>query len=262
MYATERHQQILSSIEADGRVSVTELSRRFDVTSETIRRDLDQLESLGHVRRVHGGAVSASRASVEEPTLADRENVNRDGKRRIAEAAMRLVPSDFRGSVLVDSGTTTGALAARLGAWTPSRPDRRLDVITNSVPIAAALYRAPALDLHLLGGRVRGETSAAVGAPTVEQLDRLRPDIAFIGANGVSADFGLSTPDELESAVKSAMVRSARRRILLADSGKLGEEALHRFAALGDLDVLITDAAPDARLSGTLESVGVEVVVA
>jgi DeoR family fructose operon transcriptional repressor len=262
MYATERHQEIIASIEVDGRVSVTDLSRRFHVTSETIRRDLDQLESLGQVRRVHGGAVSASRASVSEPTLADREGVNRDGKRRIADAAIRLVPSDFRGSVLVDSGTTTGAFAARLGEWTPAGPDASLDVITNSVPIAAALYGAPALDLHLLGGRVRGETSAAVGASTVEQLERLRPDIAFIGTNGVSADFGLSTPDELESAVKAAMVRSARRRILLADAGKLGEEALHRFAALGDLDMLITDAQPEPRLAGTLESVGVEVVVA
>jgi DeoR family fructose operon transcriptional repressor len=262
MYATERHQEIIASIEVDGRVSVTDLSRRFRVTSETIRRDLDQLESLGQVRRVHGGAVSAAGARAAAPPPPDREGVNRDGKRRIADAAIRLVPSDFRGSVLVDSGTTTGAFAARLGEWTPAGPDASLDVITNSVPIAAALYGAPALDLHLLGGRVRGETSAAVGASTVEQLERLRPDIAFIGTNGVSADFGLSTPDELESAVKAAMVRSARRRILLADAGKLGEEALHRFAALGDLDMLITDAQPEPRLAGTLESVGVEVVVA
>jgi DeoR family fructose operon transcriptional repressor len=118
------------------------------------------------------------------------------------------------------------------------------------------------IDLHLLGGSVRGVTSAAVGGSTIEQLAHLRPDIAFLGANGISADFGLSTPEEREASVKSAMVRSARRTVALVDSSKLGDEALYRFAELRELDTLISNADPIGTLSAALDADEVEVIVA
>ncbi|WP_363339632.1 DeoR/GlpR family DNA-binding transcription regulator [Herbiconiux sp.] len=261
MYAIERHERIGVVIGSRGRVTVAELAESLGVTSETVRRDLDLLERQGLLRRVHGGAVANTKTSLIEPTVADRVDRARGAKASIADAALALLGEGFSGSVLLDSGTTTGALAERLAGWR-SADGRELIVITNSVPIAALLHLNPAIDLHLLGGTVRGVTSAAVGTTTLDQLAHLRPDIAFVGANGISAEFGLSTPDEREASVKSAMIRSARRSVALVDSTKLGDEALHRFAELRDLDTLISDQDPSGTLSAALDADEVEVIVA
>lgn len=264
MYAIERHQQIGEAIGAQGRVTVTELSERFGVTPETVRRDLDLLEQQGVLQRVHGGAVAGSKTSLAESTVAVRADKSRDAKLVIAQAAFAMIGESFRGSILLDAGTTTGVLAELLADWSPSggvADGHPLTIITNSVPIAALLHLNPAIDLHLLGGSVRGITSAAVGASTIEQLDRLRPDIAFVGTNGVSAAFGLSTPEEREAAVKAAMIRRARRSVVLADSTKLDEEALYRFAELRDIDTLVSDVDPAGTLSAALDADGVEVIV-
>lgn len=258
MYATERQERITLALAASGRVSVAELSADMDVTAETVRRDLDALELGGVLRRVHGGAVAASRGSVTELAVGERRATHHDAKSAIAAVAMRMLPPTFRGSVLLDAGTTTALLAERLGAWSPSF-GQRLTVITNSVQNVAALDTNPHLDVHLLGGRLRGLTGALVGAATVAQLESLRPDISFLGTNGLSAGFGLSTPDDLEGAVKSAMVRHARRAVVLADGTKLGQEALVRFAGLDEIDTLVTDTAPAPDLLDALEAADVEV---
>ena len=135
-------------------------------------------------------------------------------------------------------------------------------VITHAVPIAARLASAPGIALQLLGGRVRGLTQAAVGQATVDSAQRLRPDIAFIGTNGIHASFGLSTPDPEEAAVKAAFVQSARRIVVLADSSKLDAETLVQFASLKDLDTLITDSEPSPELTAALTDAGVDVVIA
>ena len=264
MYAIERHQKIGEEIGAQGRVTVADLSERFNVTPETVRRDLDLLERQGVLQRVHGGAVAGSKISLAESTVAVRSDKARDSKLVIARAALGMIGESFRGSILIDAGTTTGALAQLLADWSPVggvSGGHPLTIITNSVPIAAVLHLNPAIELHLLGGSVRGITSAAVGASTIEQLDRLRPDIAFIGTNGVSAAFGLSTPEEREAAVKAAMIRRSRRTVVLADSSKLDEEALYRFAELRDLDTLVSDVDPAGTLSAALDAEGVEVIV-
>ena len=113
-----------------------------------------------------------------------------------------------------------------------------------------------------IGGRLRGITGALVGNAAVGQLEALRPDISFLGTNGISPGFGLSTPDDIEGAVKSAMVRSARRAVVLADATKLGQEALVRFAALDEIDTLVTDSRPYSELSDALELAEVEVLCA
>ncbi len=136
-----------------------------------------------------------------------------------------------------------------------------LDVVTHAVPIVLRLQDNRALTVHAIGGVVRPETSAAVGLPALDGFARMRCDLTFIGANGVSAHFGLSTPDEREAAVKTAMIRSARRTVALVDSSKFGEESFVRFADLSDLDVLITDRDPDPDLADALAAADVEVVV-
>ena len=128
--------------------------------------------------------------------------------------------------------------------------------------IAHLLAGAPGIGLTAIGGRVRGLTAAAVGAQTVDAISRLRPDLAFIGTNGLSATFGLSTPDPDEAAVKRAIISAARRVVVLADADKFDAELLISFARLDDLDILATDAAPGGELAERLEAADVEVWVA
>ena len=267
MFAEERQQLIVGLISASGRASVTDLAERFSITTETVRRDLAALESAGSVRRVHGGAVSPDRFSTNEESILVRTDQRQPEKTRIAEAALALIPQDGTGSILIDAGSTTESLAELLAARTAAAtsiagPAAELVVITHSLPIAARLSAEPGIALHLLGGKVRGITQAAVGQSTVEAARRIRPDIAFIGTNGIHAAFGLSTPDPEEAAVKAAFVQSARRIVVLADASKLDAETLVQFASLKDLDTLITDTKPSQDLADALADAGVEVVVA
>jgi DeoR family fructose operon transcriptional repressor len=267
VFAEERQQKIAELVAGSGRVSVTLLAELFRITTETVRRDLATLDNAGTVRRVHGGAVAADRFSTTEESINVRAVQRPDQKRRIAEAAMALVPQTSSGSILIDAGSTTEVLAdllSRRTAVEPSATDPGADlvVITHAVPIAARLSSTPGIALQILGGRVRGLTQAAVGQATVDAAQRLRPDVAFIGANGIHPSFGLSTPDPEEAAVKAAFVRSARRIVVLADSSKLDAETLVQFASLKDLDTLITDSEPSPELAAALTEAGVDVVIA
>jgi len=253
MYAEERHQAIAELVASRGRVAVTELASHFDVTTETVRRDLSQLEKLRLLRRVHGGAVSTRSVTMLEAQLPDRDQANAEEKERIARAAIALLP-EGGGTLLVDAGSTTARLAAHLPTgdqWT---------VITHAVPIAAMLAPLPHVELHLLPGRVRTATQAAVGHGTVEAIGQLRADLAFLGTNGISVRHGLSTPDPEEAATKRALVAGAERVVVLADSTKVGQERTVRFADLDDVDVLVTDDAIDTADTKAFEAAGLDVV--
>jgi DeoR family fructose operon transcriptional repressor len=259
MYATERRKLIERLIVDDGRVSVIDLAGRFDVTTETVRRDLDHLESGGSLRRVHGGAVAPDRESTAEPSIAQRLQRQGAAKTAIGRRAMEAIGESFRGSVFLDAGTTTAAVATQLAPRLATSP---IEIVTHSLTLAHGLAAVPNASLTVIGGRVRGLTAAAVGADTVRAIEAIRPDVAFVGTNGLSAAFGLSTPDPDEAAVKRAIVRSARRVVVVADADKLGRELLVGFAPLADIDVLVTDAAPDAELSAALAEADVEVWLA
>ncbi|MBT2520305.1 DeoR/GlpR family DNA-binding transcription regulator [Arthrobacter sp. ISL-28] len=268
MFAEERQQQIAGLVAASGRASVTDLAERFRITTETVRRDLAALELAGTVRRVHGGAVSADRFSTTEESILERTIQRQAQKLRIADAALAFLPQGPSSSIVLDAGSTTEVLAdllARRSAGTTAKgaeKNQELVVITHAVPIAAKLASTPGIALQILGGRVRGLTQAAVGQVTVDAAYKLRPDIAFVGTNGIHASFGLSTPDPEEAAVKAAFVHSARRIVVLADSSKLDAETLVQFASLKDLDTVITDRQPSPELTAALAEAGVEVVVA
>jgi DeoR family fructose operon transcriptional repressor len=255
VYAEERQHAIATLVTERGRLAVTAVAEEFGVTTETVRRDLSSLERAGMVRRVHGGAVPAGALTLVETGLGERHGTRTEAKRAIAAAAISLLPA-ADGSVLLDGGSTTAALADVLPT------DRRLYVATNSVPIAARLSASPAVTLHVLGGRVRGITQTAVGDATVRALRDLRLDVVFLGTNGISAGHGFSTPDEAEAATKRAMVRAAQRVIVLADSSKLGREHLVRFATVENVDVLVTDGDADPGVVAELETTGIEVLIA
>lgn len=262
MFAEERQQRIAELVGDQGRVGVNELAELFAITQETVRRDLATLETEQILRRVHGGAVALDRLTRTELSLSERQSQHLAEKERMATAAMALIPHAQTVSVLLDSGSSTAALASQLREWAPAKSGDELLVITNSLATAASLSTNTNLLLDIVGGRVRGLTSAVVGARATEQLGALRPDIAFIGTNGIHADFGLSTPDPVEAATKTAMVKAARQVVVLADASKLDAETLVRFATFEEIDTLITTRAPSPTLAAALAAAGVEVVIA
>lgn len=250
MYAEERRRAIAERARREGRVEVAGLATDLGVTPETVRRDLTDLEGRGLLRRVHGGAIPVDRA-VAEPTLTDKTTVMRAEKQRIAKAALEEVPE--AGSILLDAGSTTAELATLL-------PDRELTVLTNAVPIALTLASREHLDVHLIGGRVRGRTMACVDAWALAVLADLRVDVAFVATNGLSASRGLSTHDAGEAQVKAAMLDAARRSVLLVDNAKIGEERLIRYATLDRIDTIITDTGLDDEHAEELQAAGPRVV--
>jgi DeoR family fructose operon transcriptional repressor len=256
VYAEERQHAMAQVITRQHRSSVVELAEEFSVTTETVRRDLSALERLGLVRRVHGGAVPASALAVIEPGLTERDVANTAEKDQIAAAALSLLLPPPGSTIILDAGSTTVRLAAILPR------DHRLTVVTHAVPIAARLAGLPYIDLVLLPGRVRRTTHAAVGADTVAALADIRADVSFLATNGLSTTYGLTTPDRDEASTKRAIAAAGRRTVVLADSSKIGVESSQRFAAIADIDVLVTDSGirPDDR--STLDEAGVEVVVA
>lgn len=255
MYAVERQQAIADLVAQRGRLSVNELADRYGVTTETVRRDLDVLERAGLLRRVHGGALRADSVTALESALKDRTLEHTEEKDLIAKEACQFLPQ-AGGAVILDAGSSTGLMATML----PS--DLSLTVLTNSVPIAARLAGATNLALHVLPGRVRPTTQAAVGDEVVNALAVVRVDVAFMGTNGISLGHGLSTPDSSEAAAKRAMIASAHRVVVLADSSKFGEETTIRFADLDDVDVIVTDSGAPEEDVAALRERGIEVVVA
>ncbi len=255
MYAEERQAAIAAMVIGKGRASVAELAQTYDVTTETVRRDLAALDKAGVVRRVHGGAVPARALHLVEPGVGERETTRANFKDAIAAAAIDYVPR-HGGSLLLDAGTTT----ARIAALLPT--DRELVVVTNSVPIAARLAAINSVSLQLLGGRVRGVTQAAVGEQALRVLDTIRVDVAFIGTNAISVRHGLSTPDGDEAAVKRAMVRAANYVVVASDSSKVGREDFVSFAPISSVDTLITDTELGDADRRALTEHGVEVVCA
>lgn len=251
MYAPERQQEILRLARDGGRVDVVSLAEEFQVTAETIRRDLKALDRAGLLRRVHGGAIPAGRLGFE-PDLAERESTAADEKDRIAKAALAELP--MKGTVILDAGTTVARLAGAIPL------EAELTVVTHSLPIAARLADHPGMQLHLVGGRVRHRTRAAVDAWALRAYGEIRADVVFLAANGFSAGHGLTTPDLAEAAVKRAAIAAARRVVLLADSAKHGQEHFARFGRLSDVDLLITDTGLSPEDATAMERGGMEVV--
>jgi DeoR family transcriptional regulator, fructose operon transcriptional repressor len=253
VYAAERQQRIMAEARLAGRVEVAALADELRVTPETVRRDLTALELRGTLRRVHGGAIPVDRLELE-PSLATRTTRLTAEKRRIAVRAIEELPAE--GTVILDSGSTTLAVAELF--------PRTLEVtvLTNSIAAAGVLSNHPGVSLYLVGGRIRGVTGAAVGEWALSALRDICVDVAFLGTNGFSTARGLTTPDQSEALVKRAMVGAARRCVLVSDATKSGDDHLHRFADLGDLDLLITDNGLDADVAAEIRTLGPEVVLA
>ena len=253
MFTEERHQLILGLLGEAGRVDASMLAERFAVTPETIRRDLNVLERQGLVKRTRGGAIPIRRLGFE-PNTSIRAGVMVEEKTRIAKVALDQIPAE--GAILLDAGTTVLGLAEII----PN--DRPLTVVTNSLPVAAVLADRANVSLMLLGGRFRRESLCNVGEWTVRAMADICPDVAFLGTNGLSVGRGLTTSDQGEATVKTAMANSAHRIVVLADHSKIGADYFCRFADLSKVDALVTDADVDPDLADELREQGIDVATA
>lgn len=258
MYAEERRRQIASLTAVEGRVNVTELASRFDVTAETIRRDLAVLDNEGTVHRVHGGAVASQSFQTNELPVDARSKSASGAKSAIARAAMNYLPAP-QGGMFLDAGTTISALSELIAEHPYAR---QWSIVTNCLPTSLNLASAGLEEVQLLGGSVRSITQAVVGDTALRTLALMRADVAFIGTNALTLDHGLSTADSQEAAVKRAMIINARKVVVLCDASKMGCDYLVSFASVDDIDVVITDAAAPPAFVEALREREVEVVLA
>jgi DeoR family transcriptional regulator, fructose operon transcriptional repressor len=233
-----------------GSVDVADLADRYGVTTETIRRDLSDMQSRQLLRRVHGGAVPLERMS-HEPMVEARDMVNAEEKLRIATMAVAEVPE--RGSVIIDSGSTGQRLAEVFPV------DRDVHVVTNSLITALTLSRRGLRELTVLGGSVRTKRHAMVDDTTREELQHMAIDVLFMSCDGLSFQHGLTTPYREERTIKRAMIESARRVVALVDHSKFGNVQMFSFASFDELDVLVTDTRADPEAVDVLT--GHEIVV-
>ncbi|MEJ2007241.1 MAG: transcriptional repressor AgaR [Acidobacteriota bacterium] len=252
MLAEERRRAILEIMSKEGRVLVRELADRFNTSHVTIRNDLKILHTEGLIQRAHGGGLPTGGGTLIDPSLKEKEKLRQDEKRRIGEAAAALVQEGE--SVLLDSGTTTTAVARAL------RHHRNLTIITNAVNIAAEL--APTqMELILTGGILRERSFSLVGPLAEETLRQLQADILFLGVDGFDVNYGLTTPNLLEAKVNRVMVEVARRVVMVCDSSKFGRRSLCLIAPPSAIDEVITDSGIGKSETRALEKAGIVVRV-
>lgn len=253
LFQSERQRAILSMTVHSGRVEVAELAERFGVTTETIRRDLSDLQRQRVVRRVHGGAIPWETDGFE-PRFLVRAEHNEAEKRRIARIAVKQLPDT--GSIIIDSGSTLTRFAETIPA------DCALRIVTNSLPAAQVLADHEGLEIVVIGGQLRKNTLAMVDAETVAAVQPLAVEVLFISSDGLSAERGLTTPYSEEATLKRAMIKSARRVIALVDHSKFGRNHFIRFAEWSEIDVLVTTIEADPATIAAIESLGTTVLLA
>jgi DeoR family fructose operon transcriptional repressor len=216
----------------EGSVDVADLATRHGVTTETIRRDLSDMQERQLLRRVHGGAIPVERMN-HEPMIEARDVVNADEKLRIATLAVEQLPE--RGSAIIDSGSTGHRLAEVFPV------DRDIHVVTNSLLIALTLSRRGLRELTVLGGSVRTKRHTMIDETTRAELDPIAVDVLFMSCDGLSFLHGLTTPYREEYAIKRAMMERARSVVAMVDQSKFGNVQMFTFATFDELDVLVTD---------------------
>jgi DeoR family transcriptional regulator, fructose operon transcriptional repressor len=233
-----------------GSVDVGDLARRYSVTTETIRRDLSDMQERQLLRRVHGGAIPLERIN-HEPRVEARDMVNAEEKLRIARLAAEEVPE--RGSVIIDSGST----GQRLADVFPVKRD--VHVVTNSLTTALTLGRRGLEKLTVLGGSVRTTRLAMVDGPGREELRNMAIDVLFMSCDGLSFRHGLTTPYREEYAMKRAMIERADRVVAMVDQSKFGNVQMFSFASFDEIDVLVTDTRADPEALEILSGHGISV---
>ncbi|QAV33194.1 transcriptional regulator, DeoR family [Fervidobacterium changbaicum] len=249
MFAEERKSKIARIIKEGKSVRVNELAKLFGVSESTIRRDLNELESLGIIKRTHGGAIN-SFAATFELSFAEKQDRFAKEKEYIGKLAARYIEDGD--TIILDSGTTTQYIARSITA-------KNVTVITNSVTIAYELSNREDIEVIMTGGVIRSKTKALIGDIAQNTLKQFRCNKAFIAANGISLEFGVTTPTYLEAAVKRTMIENAKKVFLVADSSKFGQVSFALICPIERLDYIVTDKMDESQKK-EFRALGVEVI--
>ena len=249
---SDRQNDIVSLARTTGRVTVEDLAVRFDVTPQTIRRDLNDLCDRRVLTRTHGGALISS--SVENLSYEARRLIAAEAKRAIGAAAAALIPDES--SLFINIGTTTEEVAMAL------RSRRGLRVVTNNLNVAMMLYPHPAMEVIVIGGPVRRSDGAVIGGGAVDSIRQFKVDTAVIGASALDEDGSLLDFDALEVTASRAIIENARRVMLVCDRMKLQRAAPVRIAHMSQIHTFVTDRLDSIPLRETCSAHGVQVVEA
>lgn len=249
---SNRQSDILNIARASGRVTVEDLARRFEVSAQTIRKDLNDLCDRRSMTRVHGGAIIAS--GVENLAYEARRFVAAEEKKAIGAAAAARIPNGC--SLFINIGTTTEEVASALTAH------EDLLVITNNLNVAMLLYRHPRIEVIVAGGTVRRADGAVIGSTANDLITQFKVDYAIIGASAIDEDGALLDFDYREVQAAQAIIANARSVMLVADSTKLSRSAAVRIAHLSQIQTFVTDIPLPVALQSICTSHGVEVIAA
>lgn len=252
MLNSHRREYILERLSTDNRVSVSELMAGLDVSDETVRRDLKDLEREGLLRRIHGGAIGV--AAIRDEPIRKRAKKSAKEKVAIAQLAVDLI-SDHT-SIFLDTGSTTEALAKQLGRFTD------LKLYTNSLNVAQAAREHFGVSVFVTPGQLRKVELDLVGYDTVTYIQNYFFDTVFMGAAGIDVERGFMDFEEDESRIRQALLKSARNKIMLADSTKFGKTANICTAKFEVIDRLVTDSAPSEEYRKQFDSSEMEVLYA
>lgn len=233
-----RQSEILELARHDGRVHVDDLAQRFDVTLQTIRRDLGDLAEAGLVDRVHGGAVP--RTGVVNLGYESRRRMNAEAKAAIAAACAAEIPDNS--SMILNLGTSTEAVAQALVNH------QNITVVTNNMNVANILLANPGCEIMVAGGALRRSDGGILGEMTTQFIEQFKVDFAVIGTSGLDEDGDLLDYDLAEVRVSRAILRQSRRAFVVTDHSKFGRAAPARIASLSEIDTLFTDLPLPARI--------------
>ena len=254
MFLEERQEKILELLAENGKVLVKELAEKFEVTEDSIRKDLSTLEQDGKLKRTYGGAV-AIREKIHIAEANKRRTVDVEAKRKIAAAALKLINSSDM--IFLDISTINIIIAELM-----AKSDNEYKIVTNMLDVMMILSRNPKIDLICPGGRINKSRDGFCGGVTYEYIARLRPDIAFIGAVGVDVkENSVSTYNIDEGITKAKVIQVSKRAYLVAQSRKFSTDGNYNFAALDSLSGIITDSKPKPEIVQAAENLGVEIVL-
>ncbi len=251
MLVVERHQKIIDTVIEKGSIRVTELSKMFHLTEETIRRDLEKLEQEGKLMRSHGGAVALQEEKEDIPYF-QREMVNTKEKQKIADIALSFINEGD--SILLDASSTSWFLAKKL-------PNIPLNVITNSIRVTMQLAEKQNIYVIGTGGNLSHPSLSFLGPLTIQTLDYYHADKAFISCKAMHHSWGISDANDMQAMVKKKMLETADENYLLIDNSKIGKKATSFVADFTNIQNIITDEKTDKNYLSGLESTGVNIFI-
>jgi DeoR family transcriptional regulator, glycerol-3-phosphate regulon repressor len=248
---TPRQRAIIALVDERGFVATEQMVEHFDVTPQTIRRDINTLCDFNLLQRFHGGAGRAS--STENEAYHERRRSHSPEKQRIAEEVAAHIRNGS--SLFLNIGTTTESVARAL------INHRNLHIVTNNINVATILSQNDSFDIMIAGGRLRQRDGGIIGLATVDFVKQFRLDYGVIGVSGIDEDGSLLDFDHEETMTARAIIDSAREAILVTDHTKFGRRATTRFAHLKQIHRLYTDSVPDGPYAAVLQDCNVTVKI-